>query len=83
MDGNGQPMVFTIQESSYVASLWEGLKKAYAKAICTTGSSSEMARVSETTRSKAYCVLTLCRAERETQVQSEIRSFVRRGDQYQ
>ena len=83
MDGNGNPMVFKIQESSYVAKLWEGLKLAFAQAIMTSGSSSEMARVSETTRSKAYNVLQLCRAERETQVQTEIRSFVRRGEQYQ
>jgi len=73
------PEVFYLEEEDYVDKLWTDLKKAYAKAIVTTKSSSEMRRVNETTRSKCYSILQLCKAEGGTTVQAEIRQFVQRS----
>ena len=71
--------MFSLQEEDYVTQLWEDLKKAYAHAIVTTKSSSEMRRVNETVRAKCYSILQLCKAEGGTAVQSEIRQFVQRS----
>ena len=73
------PSMFSLQEDNYVEELWEDLKKAYAKAIVTTKSSSEMRRVNETVRSKCYAILQLCKAEGGTATQAEIRQFVQRS----
>ena len=70
---------FVLQEDNYVEKLWEDLKTAYAKAIVTTKSSSEMRRVNETVRAKCYSILQLCKAEGGTSVQAEIRQFVQRS----
>ena len=70
------PDVFYLEEEDYVDKLWTSLKQAYAKAIVTTKSSSEMRRVNETTRAKCYSILQLCKAEGGTSVQAEIRQFV-------
>ena len=70
---------FALQEEDYVTQLWEDLKKAYAHAIVTTKSSSEMRRVNETVRAKCYSILQLCKAEGGTSVQAEIRQFVQRS----
>ena len=71
--------VFHLKEEDYVSDLWTNLKKAYASAIVTTKSSSEMRRVNETTRAKCYSILQLCKAEGGTSVQAEIRQFVQRS----
>ncbi len=73
------PDVFYLEEEDYVDKLWTNLKQAYAKAIVTTKSSSEMRRVNETTRAKCYSILQLCKAEGGTSVQAEIRQFVQRS----
>jgi len=70
---------FHLQEEDYVTKLWEDLKQAYAQAIVSTKSSSEMRRVNETVRSKCYSILQLCKAEGGTAVQAEIRQFVQRS----
>ena len=73
------PSAWALQEEDYVTKLWEDLKQAYAHAIVTTKSSSEMRRVNETVRSKCYSILQLCKAEGGTAVQAEIRQFVQRS----
>ena len=74
-----QAQTFHLQEEDYVTKLWEDLKMAYATAIVTTKSSSEMRRVNETVRAKCYSILQLCKAEGGTAVQAEIRQFVQRS----
>ena len=74
-----QASMFALQEEAYVTKLWEDLKQAYAHAIVTTKSSSEMRRVNETVRSKCYSILQLCKAEGGTATQAEIRQFVQRS----
>ena len=76
---NPTAQTFHLQEEDYVTKLWEDLKQAYAKAIVTTKSSSEMRRVNETVRAKCYSILQLCKAEGGTSVQAEIRQFVQRS----
>ena len=71
--------MFSLHEEDYVTKLWEDLKKAYANAIVTSKSSSEMRRVNETVRAKCYSILQLCKAEGGTSVQAEIRQFVQRS----
>ena len=70
---------FMLEEDGYVEKLWEDLKKAYASAIVSTKSASEMRRVNETVRSKCYSILQLCKAEGGTATQAEIRQFVQRS----